>query len=182
MEGLFKGSSYSQAIFYRIEATATDHGHPSARTENLSKTEAEKLFKVILKGDFTAEEADCFRGQMLTEMAKMSCDDGLVMQIHPGARRNHSEKILNQFGLDKGFDIPGQTDYVSALKPMLDEVGLRNDLTIVIFTLDETSYSRELAPLAGVYPVLKLGPPWWFLDSYEGIKRFRKQLQRPVVL
>ena len=107
-------------------------------------------------------------------MAKMSCEDGLVMQIHPGSRRNHSSKIFNQFGLDKGFDIPGVTDYVSALKPLLDEVGLRTDLTIILFTLDETSYSRELAPLAGVYPALKLGPPWWFFDSYEGMKRFRE--------
>ena len=173
-EGYLKAHRVRRQFFIELGATATDHGHPSARTENLPKTEAEKLFKVILEGNFTAEEADCFRGQMLTEMAKMSCDDGLVMQIHPGARRNHSEKILNQFGLDKGFDIPGRTDYVYALKPMLDEVGLRNDLTIVLFTLDETSYSRELAPLAGVYPVLKLGPPWWFFDSYEGIKRFRE--------
>ena len=96
------------------------------------------------------------------------------MQIHPGSRRNHSNKIFNQFGLDKGFDIPGRTDYVSALKPLLDEVGLRTDLTIILFTLDETSYSRELAPMAGVYPALKLGPPWWFFDSYEGMKRFRE--------
>ena len=123
-------------------ATATDHGHPSARTENLSNTEAEKLFSTILTGKFTDEDADKFRGQMLTEMAKMSCEDGLVMQIHAGSRRNHSNKVFNQFGLDKGFDIPGRTDYVSALKPLLEEVGLRTDLTIILFTLDETSYSR----------------------------------------
>ena len=124
--------------------------------------------------DFNSEDADKFRGQMLTEMAKMSCEDGLVMQIHPGSCRNHSNKIFNQFGLDKGFDIPRSTDYVSALKPLLAEVGLRTDLTIILFTLDETSYSRELAPMAGAYPALKLGPPWWFFDSYEGMKRFRE--------
>ena len=165
----------SRRLFFKeMGATASDHGHPSARTENLSYKEAEQLFKRILTEEFNAEDADQFRGQMLTEMAKMSCEDGLVMQIHPGSRRNHSEKIFNKFGLDKGFDIPGRTDYVSALKPLLDEVGLRTDLTIILFTLDETSYSRELAPLAGVYPALKLGPPWWFFDSYEGMKRFRE--------
>ncbi|GIR86447.1 MAG: hypothetical protein CM15mP85_30710 [Rhodobacterales bacterium] len=92
-----------------------------------------------MSGEFSPEQAEVFRAQMLTEMAKMSCEDGLVMQIHPGSRRNHSNKIFSQFGLDKGFDIPGRTDYVSALKPLLDEVGLRTDLTIILFTLDETA-------------------------------------------
>ncbi len=160
--------------FKEMGATATDHGHPTARTENLSGKEAEKLFNRIVSEEFNSEDADKFRGQMLTEMAKMSCEDGLVMQIHPGSRRNHSNKIFSKFGSDKGFDIPGVTDYVSALKPLLDEVGLRTDLTIILFTLDETSYSRELAPMAGVYPALKIGPPWWFFDSYEGMKRFRE--------
>jgi len=173
-DGYLKAHRSRRLFFKEMGATATDHGHPSARTENLSYKEAEQLFKRVLAEDFNSEDADQFRGQMLTEMAKMSCEDGLVMQIHPGARRNHSQKIFRQFGLDKGFDIPGRTDYVSALKPLLDEVGLRTDLTIILFTLDETSYSRELAPMAGVYPALKLGPPWWFFDSYEGMKRFRE--------
>ena len=173
-QGYLNAHRLRRIFFKKMGATATDHGHPSARTENLSQCEAEKLFTLILEGNFTLEEAEIFRGQMLTEMAKMSCEDGLVMQIHAGSRRNHSNKIFNQFGLDKGFDIPGATDYVSALKPLLDEVGLRTDLTIILFTLDETSYSRELAPMAGVYPALKLGPPWWFFDSYEGMKRFRE--------
>ena len=173
-DGYLNAHKSRRLFFKEMGATATDHGHPSARTENLSYTDAEQLYKRILAEDFNSEDADRFRGQMLTEMAKMSCDDGLVMQIHPGSRRNHSNKIFNQFGLDKGFDIPGATDYVSALKPLLDEVGLRTDLTIILFTLDETSYSRELAPMAGVYPALKLGPPWWFFDSYEGMKRFRE--------
>ena len=173
-DGYLKAHKSRRLFFKEMGATATDHGHPSARTENLSYSEAEKLYKRILAEECNSEEADQFRGQMLTEMAKMSCEDGLVMQIHPGSRRNHSNKIFNQFGLDKGFDIPGATDYVSALKPLLDEVGLRTDLTIILFTLDETSYSRELAPMAGVYPALKLGPPWWFFDSYEGMKRFRE--------
>ena len=173
-DGYLKAHRSRRLFFKKMGATASDHGHPSARTENLSHHEAERLYKRILAEDFNSEEADQFRGQMLTEMAKMSCEDGLVMQIHPGSRRNHSYKIFNQFGLDKGFDIPGPTDYVSALKPLLDAVGLRTDLTIILFTLDETSYSRELAPMAGVYPALKLGPPWWFFDSYEGMKRFRE--------
>ena len=173
-DGYLKAHRSRRLFFKKVGATASDHGHPSARTENLSHHEAERLYKRILAEDFNSEEADQFRGQMLTEMAKMSCEDGLVMQIHPGSRRNHSYKIFNQFGLDKGFDIPGPTDYVSALKPLLDAVGLRTDLTIILFTLDETSYSRELAPMAGVYPALKLGPPWWFFDSYEGMKRFRE--------
>ena len=173
-DGYLKAHRSRRLFFKEMGATATDHGHPSARTENLSYYEAEQLFNRILEDGFNSEDADKFRGQMLTEMAKMSCEDGLVMQIHSGSRRNHSSQILNQFGLDKGFDIPGRTDYVSALKPLLDEVGLRSDLTVILFTLDETAYSRELAPMAGVYPALKLGPPWWFFDSYEGLKRFRE--------
>ncbi|MDA9673336.1 glucuronate isomerase [Paracoccaceae bacterium] len=173
-DGYLKAHRSRRLFFIEMGTTATDHGHPSARTENLSHSEAEQLFKLIVSEDFDSEDADKFRGQMLTEMARMSCEDGLVMQIHPGSRRNHSNQIFSQFGLDKGFDIPGPTDYVSALKPLLDEFGLRTDLTIILFTLDETSYSRELAPMAGVYPALKLGPPWWFFDSYEGMKRFRE--------
>lgn len=163
-----------RAYFKSHGATATDHGHPSAHTENLPQADAEALYNKILSSDHTPAEAETFRGQMLTEMAKMSLEDGLTMQIHAGSRRNHSHKVLQVFGPDKGFDIPGPTDYVSALKPLLDAVGLERNLTIILFTLDETAYGRELAPLAGVYPALKLGPPWWFFDSYEGIKRFRE--------
>ena len=111
---------------------------------------------------------------MLTEMAKMSLDDGLVLQIHPGSWRNHSPAMMARFGRDKGFDIPTHTDYVAALKPLLDAVGAEPNLTVILFTLDETSYARELAPLAGVYPALRLGPAWWFHDSPEGMRRFRE--------
>jgi glucuronate isomerase len=111
---------------------------------------------------------------MLTEMAKMSLDDGLVMQIHPGSLRNHSGPVLDTFGRDKGYDIPTRTDYVRALRPLLDAVGEEPALTIILFTLDETAYARELAPLAGVYPALKLGPAWWFHDSPEGMRRYRE--------
>lgn len=163
-----------RAFFKAHGATSTDHGAPSARTEDLSPTEVAGLFDKALAGRCTAEEADRFRGHMLTEMARMSLDDGLVMQIHPGAFRNHSPAVMARHGRDKGFDVPTRTDYVHALKPLLDAVGHEPGLTIILFTLDETSYARELAPLAGAYPVLRLGPPWWFHDSAEGMRRFRE--------
>jgi glucuronate isomerase len=155
-------------------ATSTDHGHPSCRTADLGDTEAERLFARVLAGGASSEDAELFRAQMLTEMAAMSVDDGLVMQIHPGSFRSHNPTILATFGRDKGFDIPMRTDYVASLKPLLDRFGLDPRLALIVFTLDETSYSRELAPLAGVYPVLKLGPAWWFHDSPEGMRRFRQ--------
>ena len=173
-EGYLRAHRARRAYFKEFGATSTDHGHATARTENLSAPEAAALFSKALKGACSAEEADAFRGQMLTEMARMSLEDGLVLQIHPGSYRNHSDPIMATFGRDKGFDIPMRTDYVRALKPMLDAVGLERDLTVIVFTLDETSYARELAPLAGAYPALKLGPAWWFYDSPEGMRRFRE--------
>lgn len=155
-------------------ATATDHGHPTARTEDLAQQDAAALFQKTLKGACTPEEADAFRGQMLTEMARMSLDDGLTMQIHAGSRRNHHPGVFATYGRDMGFDIPGRTDWVGALQPLLAAVGMEPDLRILLFTLDESVYAREWAPLAGAYPALRLGPPWWFHDSFEGIKRFRE--------
>jgi glucuronate isomerase len=163
-----------RAYFKSFGATATDHGHASARTANLPQAEAEALFAKVLASTHTPDEADLFRGQMLTEMARMSLDDGLVMQIHAGSRRNHNADIFACHGRDMGFDIPGRTDYVEGLKPLLNAVGLEPGLTIILFTLDETTYGRELAPLAGAYPSLRLGPPWWFFDSFEGISNFRR--------
>ena len=163
-----------RAYFKEFGATSSDHGHPTARTEDLPQADAAALFRKALRGECSAEEADAFRGHMLTEMARMSLEDGLVLQIHPGSRRNHSDQVMAMFGRDKGFDIPGRTDYVTALRPLLNAVGMRSDLTVVLFTLDETSYARELAPLAGVYPCLRLGPAWWFFDSPEGMRRFRE--------
>ncbi len=163
-----------RAFFKEMGATATDHGHATARTANLAKAQAEALFRKALAGDCTAAEADLFRGQMLTEMARMSLDDGLVMQIHPGSFRNHSPDIFRRFGRDKGADIPTATNYVHDLKPLLDIMGCEPGLTIILFTLDETAYSRELAPLAGVYPALRLGPAWWFFDAPDGMRRFRE--------
>lgn len=164
-----------RAFFKTMGATSTDHGHPTARTERLSAVEAARLFDKALAGRCTADEADAFRGHMLVEMARMSLDDGLVMQIHPGSSRNHNARVFARFGRDKGADIPTRTDYVRALKPLLDEMGAESGLTIIVFTLDETTYARELAPLAGHYPALRLGPAWWFHDSPEGMRRFREQ-------
>lgn len=163
-----------RAFFKEFGATSSDHGHPTADTANLSAAEAISLFERVRRGAGDAGDRRLFRAQMLTEMAKMSLEDGLVLQIHPGSWRNHSPGMMKRFGRDKGFDIPTQTDYVAALKPLLDAVGLEPDLSIIVFTLDETSYARELAPLAGVYPALKLGPAWWFHDSPEGMRRFRE--------
>jgi len=133
------------------------------------------LFKQVTTGRATAKDAELFRGQMLTEMAKMSVEDGMVMQLHPGAFRDHNAQVFSRFGRDKGADIPMATDYVHALKPLLDRFGAEPRFSLIVFTLDESTYARELAPLAGHYPALKLGPPWWFHDSVEGMRRFREQ-------
>ena len=119
-------------------------------------------------------DAELFRAQMLVEMAAMSLDDGLVLQLHAGSWRRHNPTLTARFGSDKGADIPKPMDYVGALKPLLDRFGNEPGLTVVVYTLDESTYSRELAPLAGHYPALRLGPPWWFHDSPEGIRRFRQ--------
>jgi len=173
-QGYLEAHRRRRAFFRELGATATDHGHPSAATADLSEAEAAKLFATVLSGSFGPAEAELFRAQMLTEMARMSLDDGMVMQIHPGSVRNHNRAVFARFGRDKGCDIPGRTDYVQALRPLLGRFGNERNLTVILFTLDETTYSRELAPLAGHYPALRLGPPWWFFDSPEGMRRFRE--------
>jgi glucuronate isomerase len=162
--------------FRELGCTATDHGHPTARTANLSPAEAAVLFRQVVAGNADAQQQELFRAQLLTEMARMSLDDGLVMQIHPGSARNHNRKLYERYGRDLGADIPTPTNYVDALRPLLDQFGNERNLTIILFTLDESAYSRELAPLAGHYPCLRLGPPWWFHDSPEGMMRFREQV------
>ncbi len=164
----------SRARFKELGCTSTDHGHPTAQTADLSTSDASALFSNVFSGNGDAAQRELFRAQMLTEMAKMSLEDGLVMQIHPGSLRNHNRLVLEKYGRDMGADIPGQTDYVHALKPLLDRLGNEKDLTIILFMLDESTISRELAPLAGHYPCLRLGPPWWFHDSPEGMMRFRQ--------
>jgi glucuronate isomerase len=173
-QGYLSAHRKRRAFFAEMGATSTDHGHPTAQTANLSATEAEALFRKVSAGVFTPADAELFRAQMLTEMAAMAVEDGLVMQIHPGSFRNHNAEIFRRFGRDKGADIPMRTEYVHALKPLLDRFGNAPGLSIILFTLDESVYARELAPLAGHYPCLKLGPAWWFHDSPEGMKRFRR--------
>lgn len=163
-----------RAFFKSQGATATDHGHSDPMTADLDVATATALFDKIISGDGSRADHALFRAQMLTEMAGMSIEDGLVMQLHPGSHRNHSPDIFKTFGPDKGFDIPKSVDYTAALRPLLNKHGLDPGLTLIMFTLDETTYSRELAPLAGAYPALKLGPAWWFFDSPEGMRRFRE--------
>ena len=163
-----------RAFFKSMGATSTDHGHPTAATANLTPKEARELFRRVRRGGASAEDAERFRAHMLLVMAEMSLDDGLVMQIHPGSFRNHNRRLLAEYGRDMGADIPLPTNYVRDLKPLLDRFGNEADLSVIVFTLDESSYSRELAPLAGHYPILKLGPPWWFHDSPEGMLRMRR--------
>ena len=164
-----------RAFFKSMGATATDHGHLTAQTADLSDQEASALYQRILTGHAEAKDVELFQAQMLTEMAGMSVEDGLTMQLHPGSVRNYNTKVYEKFGRDKGGDIPAPTEYVRSLRPLLNKYGNDPRLTFILFTLDETTYSRELAPLAGHFPALRLGPPWWFQDSPEGMMRFREQ-------
>ncbi|MEM6731357.1 MAG: glucuronate isomerase [Myxococcota bacterium] len=164
-----------RAFFKSLGATATDHGHPSPLTLDLARPEVEALFARAIAGSLDSQGAERFRAHMLVEMARMSIDDGMVMQLHPGSYRNHNPSLFSKLGPDKGADIPVGVEFTRALKPLLDAVGDSRDLTLIVFTLDETTYSRELAPLAGHYPALRLGPAWWFHDSPEGMIRFREQ-------
>lgn len=163
-----------RAFFRQNGATATDHGHLTAQTADLSPGEASALYERIFTGKIRAGDVELFQAQMLTEMAGMSVDDGLVMQLHPGSIRNHNPLVYEHFGRDKGADIPSPTEYVRSLQPLLSKYGNEPGFTFIVFTLDESTYSRELAPLAGHYPCLRLGPPWWFHDSPEGMMRFRE--------
>ncbi|MEO8531757.1 MAG: glucuronate isomerase, partial [Deltaproteobacteria bacterium] len=174
-DGYLAAHRARRAEFRALGATATDHGHVTAQTADLPKGEAEALYAKVRSGNATPLDAELFRAQMLTELARMSAEDGMVMQIHAGSSRGHSAWVKARHGRDKGFDIPQPTNYVHALKPMLDAVGMDPRLKVILFTLDETVYSRELAPLAGAYPSLTLGPAWWFFDAPEGMMRFRQQ-------
>jgi glucuronate isomerase len=163
-----------RAFFQANGATATDHGHLTAMTADLSLSEATALYERIYTGKTRAGDVELFQAQMLTEMAGMSVEDGLTMQLHPGSIRNHNALVYEKFGRDKGADIPSATEYVRALRPLLSKYGNEPGFTFIVFTLDESTFSRELAPLAGHYPCLRLGPPWWFHDSPEGMRRFRE--------
>ena len=159
-------------FFKSMGATAADHAALTAYTEMLSAAEAESIFQRALKGQSAAKDAARFTGHMMIEMARMSAEDGLVMQIHAGSYRNHNPQIHARHGPDMGADMPIRSEFTKNLKPLLDRYGNHPQLTLVLFALDESSFSRELAPLAGHYPILRLGPPWWFFDSWLGIQRF----------
>ena len=159
-------------FFKSMGATATDHAALTPLTLELSAVEANAIFQRALKVQASADDATRFTAHMLIEMARMSTEDGLVMQLHPGSKRNHNKTIFSRFGLDKGADIPLQTEYTRSLSPLLNRFGNDTRLSLILFTLDESTYSRELATLAGHYPALKLGPPWWFHDSPNGMARY----------
>jgi len=175
-KGYLNALRQRRQFFIANGATATDHGHLTAMTADLPLNDASRLYQRIYSGRPEPGDIELFQAQMLTEMAGMSVEDGLTMQLHPGSVRNHNLGVYEKFGRDKGADIPSPTEYVRSLRPLLSKYGNEPKFTFILFTLDETSYSRELAPLAGHYPCLRLGPSWWFHDSPEGMMRFRQQV------
>jgi glucuronate isomerase len=174
-DGFLDSLRTRRAAFIDAGARATDHGHLLADTTPMNLNTARELYTRVLGGAEPSQaDVDAFAANMLYQMADMSCDDGLVMQIHPGVLRNHNTAIFTTYGSDKGYDIPIQTEFTRGLRPMLDQFGSDPRFRVILFTIDETVYSRELAPIAGTYPSVRLGAPWWFLDSPEGMRRFRE--------
>ena len=165
-----------RAFFKSMGATATDHAAVSAYTAELSPEEADAIFQRALRGRATPDDAHRFTAHLIMESARMSVEDGLVMQFHVGSVRSHNRLLFDRFGRDKGCDIPERTEFTHNLRPLLNKYGNDSRLTLIVFTLDESTYARELAPLAGHYPALKLGPPWWFHDSINGMKRYFEQV------
>lgn len=165
-----------RGYFKSMGAISTDHGVQEALTQRLSDEEAERIFQKALKGSASSDDARRFTAHMLMEMARMSCDDGMIMHLHVGALRNHNERIFKKFGPDKGADIPIVSEFTHNLKPLLNAYGNHRNFNLIVFTLDESTYSRELAPLAGHYPAMRLGPAWWFHDSIQGMIRFRERV------
>ena len=172
--GFVRALEGRRTFFRSMGATATDHAVVEPFTERLSAADADRLFQLARRGEATPDDQRRFEAHMLIEMARMSTEDGLVMQLHPGSFRDHNDCVFRRFGSDKGADIPVATEYTRNLRPLLDEFGNDPRLTLVLFTLDESTYARELAPIAGHYPAVRLGPPWWFHDSREGMRRFRE--------
>jgi glucuronate isomerase len=181
-KSFIKALEQRRAFFKSMGAKATDHAALTPSTAELSQAEADAIFQRALKGKSESNDSSRFTAHMLMEMARMSIDDGLVMQLHPGSLRNHNDIIFQKFGLDKGADIPIQTEYTHNLLPLLNKYGNDTRLTLILFTLDETTYSRELATLAGHYPALKLGPPWWFYDSLNGMAHYFDQVMETAGL
>jgi glucuronate isomerase len=171
---LVKALVRRRADFKAAGATATDHAVVVPRAERLEEAEAERLFANALRGAATEDDQARFEAHLLMEMARMSLEDGLVMQLHAGALRNHNELVHRRFGPDRGGDIPVRTEFTRNLHALLNAYGNDPRFRLIVFTLDESTYSRELAPLAGHYPAMLLGAPWWFNDSIEGMTRFRR--------
>ncbi|PAP75400.1 glucuronate isomerase [Rubrivirga marina] len=164
-----------RAFFKSMGATSTDHAVVDPLTHRLDDAEADRLLQRALRGEATAADQAAFEAHMLMEMARMSVEDGLVMQLHPGSFRDHNPAVFRRFGRDMGADIPLATEYTRNLRALLNVYGTEPGFTLVVFTLDESTYSRELAPLAGHYPAMRLGPAWWFFDSIEGMRRYRQR-------
>jgi glucuronate isomerase len=174
-DGFLEALRTRRAAFVEAGARATDHGHLLADTTPMDGNAANELYGRVVGGAEPSQaEVDAFAANMLYQMAEMSCEDGLVMQIHAGVLRDHNSTIWKTYGSDKGYDIPIQTEFTRALRPMLDRFGTDPRFRAILFTVDETVFSRELAPIAGTYPSVRLGAPWWFLDSPEGMRRFRE--------
>jgi glucuronate isomerase len=174
-DALLRALADRRRFFRSMGATATDHAVVEPYTASLTADEGERLFQRALSGTAAFDDQRRFEGGLLMEMARMSTDDGLVMQLHAGSLRNHNRALFERFGPDRGGDIPIATEFTRNLRPLLDAYGSDRRLILILFTLDESTYSRELGPLAGHYPALRLGPPWWFHDSIEGMTRFREQ-------
>jgi glucuronate isomerase len=171
-----------RAFFKSMGASATDHAAETAYTAELSPSEADAIFQRALRGQASAEDARRFTAHMIMESAQMSIEDGLVMQFHVGSVRNHNQGVFDHFGPDKGSDIPRSSEFTHNLRPLLNKYGNDRRLTLILFILDESTYSRELGPLAGHYPALKLGPPWWFHDSLNGITRYFERVMETAGL
>ena len=159
--------------FIRHGAVSADHGVEEPLTIELEPSDAEILFQSVIAGRADAADRRTFRAHMLLQMARMSVDDGLVMTVHAGVLRNHSTPTFERFGADTGHDIPVPTSFTRGMRPLLERFGLERDFHLVLFTVDETTFSRELAPLAGFYPSVYVGAPWWFLDAPDAMARFR---------
>jgi glucuronate isomerase len=173
--GFVRALTERRTYFKQLGATATDHGVLEPYAAALPEEEVERLFQRARRGEATPEDERRFAAHLLMEMARLSLADGLVMQIHAGALRDHNQAVFERFGPHMGGDIPVATEFTRNLRPLLNAYGNDPRFTLVLFTLDESTYSRELAPLAGHYPAVRLGPPWWFHDSMEGMRRFRER-------
>jgi len=172
-EGYIEALAGRRRYFVDHGAVSADHGVLQPLAVDLSASEAAALFARARSGSLSPAETTAFAGHMLLEMARMSVDDGLVMTVHPGVSRNHHTDTFQRFGADTGHDIPVTTTYVDPLRPLLEKYGNLPDFHLVLFAVDETVYSREVAPLAGFYPSVYIGAPWWFLDAPDAVLRFR---------